>query len=216
MDARTSASIKKLTDALNLSIEGGLETIGKRITMDIRRNLMRAGTGELYRSKRARSSIISGATIFSTHGVGTSSATRYRIVKGNTVEWLAVRKAKNAGYYLRGIKHRASKPGFPPAPDTETLRNSISFSITQGGGYRRLNISSDAPYAKYMEVGTHKVLARPFMRPSIYKYIKLLGPEIAKQFKFNYSGRLANEFFKDFIKLDKIEAITRKSYFSSR
>jgi hypothetical protein len=205
MDARTTASIKKLTDALEASISEGLVVVGNRITMYIRRSLSKAGAGRLYYSKRSGNKIVPAFTIAKMGRAKTNIKAGYRY---NEAKDFFI---SNKGW-KRGYRHRASVAPAPPAPDTETLRNSISFEVTQGGGYRRLVISSSAPYSKYMEIGTFKVAARPFIRPAIYKYAALLGPEIAKAMKFNFSGQLAGELFKNLTGLDKIEKATYAKY----
>ena len=64
--------------------------------------------------------------------------------------------------------HVASAPGQPPAPDLGNLRRNWreqSFAQANGLGRGvdiRLRITSDVPYAKYLEFGTRKMAARPF------------------------------------------------------
>lgn len=64
--------------------------------------------------------------------------------------------------------HVASAPGQPPAPDTGNLRRNWreqSFAQANGLGRGvdiRLRITSDVPYAKYLEFGTRKMAPRPF------------------------------------------------------
>ena len=64
--------------------------------------------------------------------------------------------------------HVASAPGQPPAPDTGNLRRNWreqSFAQANGLGQGvdiRMQITSDVPYAKFLEFGTRKMAARPF------------------------------------------------------
>ena len=64
--------------------------------------------------------------------------------------------------------HVASAPGQPPAPDTGNLRRNWreqSFAGVNGLGQGvdiRMQITSDVPYAKFLEFGTRKMAARPF------------------------------------------------------
>lgn len=64
--------------------------------------------------------------------------------------------------------HVASAPGQPPAPDTGNLRRNWreqSAARTNGLGHGidvLMRITSDVPYAKYLEFGTRKMAARPF------------------------------------------------------
>jgi hypothetical protein len=177
--------VSELTETVYFSIEYALLELGKTVTTDIRRNLMRAGTGKWYYSKRYK---------------------RYGdyVASGGRGKWRSFFGAKEArskfvstrlgkGAMIRGFMHQASIPGAYPAPDTEALRQSIDFEIVKrGGGYKTLLITSNSPYARFMELGTHKVAARPFIRPSVYKYINLLGPSVAKAFRFKFASTLSS------------------------
>lgn len=72
--------------------------------------------------------------------------------------------------YPRGKKrkHRASRPGDPPAPDTGTLRNSIAHELTGRGAGRW---GSSLEYAQPLEDGTIEdggaLAPRPFMAPTL-------------------------------------------------
>ena len=80
--------------------------------------------------------------------------------------------------------HVASAPGQPPAPDTGNLRrNWREQSAVQANGLGRgldvrLRITSDVPYAKFLEFGTRKMAARPFRE----KIKTRAQPEIAALF----------------------------------
>jgi hypothetical protein len=200
-----AVNVSKLIEAVELSIADGLEVVGKRIVTYIRRSLSKVGSGRLYYSKRQSGKIVPAFTIAKMGRARTNIKAGYRY--NESKDFFISKKG-----WKRGYRHRASIPGVPPAPDTETLRNSISYSVTQGGGYRRLVIESSAPYSKYMEIGTYKVAARPFIRPAVYLYMNALGPEIAKRLKFNFSSKMAGELFKNFAGLDKIARATSVSH----
>ena len=55
---------------------------------------------------------------------------------------------------------RASLPGKPPAPDQSNLIN--SFEIYRVGGV--LEVGTNILYAKFLEKGTRKMAARPFLQ----------------------------------------------------
>lgn len=65
--------------------------------------------------------------------------------------------------------HVASSPGSPPAPDTGNLRRNWRESqFVQANGLGRgidvkLQIKSDTFYAQFLEHGTRKMSARPFV-----------------------------------------------------
>lgn len=66
--------------------------------------------------------------------------------------------------------HRASKPYYPPAPDTKTLKNSIGYNVWMSGYEITLRVGTDIPYSKYLEIGTSKMLPRPFLRPCLERF----------------------------------------------
>ena len=63
--------------------------------------------------------------------------------------------------------------------DTGRLRNSITYTLG-GGGYgfpgmgasagRELSVGSDVEYAAYVELGTSRTRAQPFLRPAAESY----------------------------------------------
>lgn len=68
-------------------------------------------------------------------------------------------------YRMHGVVHRASAPGEPPASDTGRLVNSITTAYDEP----KLSgvVSANTEYAPYLEYGTSKMEARPFMRPAL-------------------------------------------------
>lgn len=58
--------------------------------------------------------------------------------------------------------HIASSPGYPPNVDTGTLRASIKWARGAPLSYR---ISDGVGYGVYLEYGTSRMVARPFMGP---------------------------------------------------
>jgi phage gpG-like protein len=55
--------------------------------------------------------------------------------------------------------HQVSKPGAPPAWDTGHLKN--NFEISRIGG--TLEVGTNVVYAKFLQEGTKKMKARPFL-----------------------------------------------------
>lgn len=64
---------------------------------------------------------------------------------------------------VSGRGHIPSKPGEPPNENTGTLRRGIV--VTQPAPLR-VRISATAPYSGFLEFGTSRMLARPFMGPA--------------------------------------------------
>lgn len=63
--------------------------------------------------------------------------------------------------------HQASAPGEPPAQDTSHLFQSLTYEVTDLTGEIIL-----ADYAEYLEFGTEKMAARPFIIPSLEEVLQ--------------------------------------------
>jgi len=61
--------------------------------------------------------------------------------------------------------HTASSAGQPPATDTGFLVNNIVLDIDNNG--LGANVESRADYSAFLEFGTSKMAARPFMQPAL-------------------------------------------------
>lgn len=80
----------------------------------------------------------------------------------------AIRSIKNSPAtgrtYKRGsLSHTASSPGNPPITDEGNLVKSISASV----GELEAEIGAYEPYSSYLEFGTRRMAARPFMFPAM-------------------------------------------------
>lgn len=78
------------------------------------------------------------------------------------------RGPKTGRIYTRGnISHQASAPGEPPATDTGVLLNSIAGDVEVTNGVVQGLVRASAKYALYLEFGTRKMAARPFLLPAV-------------------------------------------------
>lgn len=68
-------------------------------------------------------------------------------------------------YRRGGVVHQASVPGSPPAPDRGRLRASITWKPGPEGDAPWVEYGTNVGYAGYLEFGTSRMQARPFMRP---------------------------------------------------
>lgn len=114
----------------------------------------------------------------------------------------------HGGVSKRGKKmHYASSPGSPPAVDTGRLRASISTSWS-GGGFGnesdntsgegvpipesaganqfKVRVGTRVRYAPYLEFGTSKMAARPFIRPVWEKYRNRISYSIQRAVSRGY------------------------------
>jgi HK97 gp10 family phage protein len=60
---------------------------------------------------------------------------------------------------------------------TGRLRSSITYTVADG----QLIIMATAPYAKYVEFGTRRMRAEPYIRPAIDAYMDALTSSIEEQ-----------------------------------
>lgn len=67
---------------------------------------------------------------------------------------------------VTGKRHVASRPGQAPNADTRVLDKNIE---TVAVAPLRVTVSSNAPYAIPLELGSSKMAARPYMRPAVAK-----------------------------------------------
>jgi HK97 gp10 family phage protein len=69
-------------------------------------------------------------------------------------------------YVRRGrIRHRASAPGQPPASDTGTLARSIVIDVDKDKV--TASVGSNVKYAPFLELGTSRMAARPFLKRAL-------------------------------------------------
>ena len=70
--------------------------------------------------------------------------------------------------YRRGaISHRPSSPGWPPAIDTGVLVGSLLPEILPDNSVRMGSLITSPPYPEFLEEGTRKMDARPWLKPAI-------------------------------------------------
>jgi len=74
-------------------------------------------------------------------------------------------------YVRGGIAHTASAPGQPPAVDTGNLKNSIQTNRVSQREYR---VNVGAEYGIYLELGTSRMAARPFLTPAVERVAKYM------------------------------------------
>lgn len=63
-------------------------------------------------------------------------------------------------------KHRASKPGDPPAPDTGTLRRTVAREIKKERSEYVGRVGTPLKYGKMLERGTTNIDPRPWLAPT--------------------------------------------------
>ena len=82
-------------------------------------------------------------------------------------------------YKRRSVTHQASSPGQAPAFDTGTLARNIQ---SQRDGFLNHSVGSrqDAPHGLFLEFGTSKMAARPWLIPAKRKIDKIFKIALRK------------------------------------
>ena len=76
---------------------------------------------------------------------------------------------KSGRVYRRGnVSHRASAPGQYPASDTGRLASSVKMVLPSPGKIEG-QVGTNVTHGKYLEFGTSKMAARPWLLPSFKK-----------------------------------------------
>jgi HK97 gp10 family phage protein len=110
------------------------------------------------------------AAIFrSADGPVAKQLTRIAIKVERRAKQLASTPGRGRVYGRR--RHRASAPGDGPAVDTGRLRASIAHEVGRTGTTLVARVGTDVEYAKFLELGTSKMAARPFLRPALTQTI---------------------------------------------
>jgi HK97 gp10 family phage protein len=52
--------------------------------------------------------------------------------------------------------------------DTGALKNSIDYEVNRIGRRYNVRVSATEPYAIFVEMGTHKMDAQPYLRPALF------------------------------------------------
>jgi hypothetical protein len=78
-------------------------------------------------------------------------------------------------------KHQASAPGEAPATNTGRLIQSILWQLGHQG--ISAEVGSPLDYASYLETGTKRMAARPWLRPAYDKHIDAIVADVTQVLK---------------------------------
>lgn len=94
-------------------------------------------------------------------------------LEGERIVKMSFNTSPGGKSYKRGGRfHIASQPDYPPNIDTGKLMNAI-YVYTPKKGERGIS-TGDTEYAVFLEYGTTRMAARPFMRPMAEKLKKII------------------------------------------
>jgi len=93
-----------------------------------------------------------------------------------------LRKKTGNVYFIYGGKRRrkytASEAGDYPANRSGANRRSLNFEVR---GSDELEFGAQMPYSPFLELGTRKMAARPFLKPSIAKNEQNLRTHLSRE-----------------------------------
>jgi len=96
------------------------------------------------------------------------------------------RGPKTGRIYRRGtVTHQASAPGQYPASDTGRLASNVRFELPSGGSMTG-RVGTNIQYGAYLEFGTSRMEARPWLLPSFEK----AKANVEKELKAKLEGRI--------------------------
>ena len=113
------------------------------------------------------------------------------VMAGGFVLETAVKVSMSAASHSGRIydKHKASAPGETPAVDTGVLVNSINTELVSSSESEAwAQVGTGVEYAEWLEFGTSKMAARPFMRPGYDNNEAKIKDTIRKFAKQNIEG----------------------------
>jgi HK97 gp10 family phage protein len=84
-----------------------------------------------------------------------------------------------AGRQHAGLRYKSSAPGDSPAVQTGHLRRSVQID-RKDVAMLRARVGTDLMYGLYLEVGTRKMQARPWVRPAINDWKNTIIPLLKK------------------------------------
>lgn len=93
-----------------------------------------------------------------------------------------VRVKRFRGRGMRATYPNPSKPGEPPRKRTGWLQRNVVYSIDRATLSARVGVTQNARYGAYLEVGTSRMLARPFLRSTLaacrQEMLQLVAPAL--------------------------------------
>lgn len=86
-------------------------------------------------------------------------------------------------------KYQPSSPGEPPRKRTGTLQKSIAHEIERRPGEVLARIGTKVGYGKFLEFGTRRMAARPYLRPALTEYLPKFNAIVMTELRRKFPRR---------------------------
>lgn len=116
------------------------------------------------------------------------AAVRHATMEGLVAAADVLHKSMQRTLSVKGTKYLRSKPGEPPRRQTGKLRRSVQVQVERAKGVAL--VGSTDPVGKWMEKGTARVAARPWIWPSYYAAKAAMARAFAVKAKAAYLAKL--------------------------
>lgn len=91
-------------------------------------------------------------------------------IEGDAKKLISQGSRSGATYKRRTVTHQASAPGEPPKTDRGGLVRNITTEFSKSDRLEAtVGSRSNAPYGKYLELGTLRIKPRPWLKPTVDK-----------------------------------------------
>jgi len=173
---KVQVNFANIGDRLRKAVERGVDQSVLAMGREMEAMLSKPGGGRVYIIRNADGKYNKRALrLLRQANVRAIKGRHFRWIKrvglANVLRELRKRGQKNPKTLRQAGFHKASAPGQPPARNTGHLARSWQTGVKDRGpvqkdGNRyRLVVGSNVPYARFLEFGTSRMAARPYVRP---------------------------------------------------
>lgn len=172
---RVKVNFPELTDAIKRAVARGVDKAVVAMGDEMQEMLSKPGRGRVYIRKSGKKYSKTALRAMKRAHVRGINGRHFQYIKriglANVLRQLRKDGRKNPKTIRSLGFHKASAPGAPPAKDTGHLARSwqVGFNkrgtVEQHGNVYRLVVGSNLNYAKWLEFGTARMAARPYVRP---------------------------------------------------
>lgn len=174
MSVKVKLNFAQIESDISKAVVAGVNRVTLELGRDMKLMLSRPGSGRLYVKRTAGKGYNKRALkALRRAGIKARSGRFFRSIdRGQAASLLRSMRSGGNRMKLSVGFYKASAPGEPPAVRTGHLRRSWQTAFDsptkeQSGNKYKLTVGSNLNYARYLEFGTSKIKARPYVRPVV-------------------------------------------------